>query len=218
MEIEVKPSEESMATVSLSLSPSERMQPMEREEVPQLKTSKELAKELTLSEEILEQVVPQVGGTVVDSPEVSSPPPPEKESLIEKKDLCASSERNCTSLRVDIEKARKATIDLRDRLEASRIAFNEESRRVDELTADLKKRDHLHAAELVAKKKECRAEEERKAVGVRRRIAALKTKRRELRGRIGARTETHSKELQRANELMANLAEQLRKHEVKLVD
>lgn len=34
------------------------------------------------------------------------------------------------------------------------MTFNEESCRVDEMTADLAKRDHLHAAALVAKAKE----------------------------------------------------------------
>lgn len=44
----------------------------------------------------------------------------------------------------------------------------------------------------------------------------MKTKRMELRGRIGACTKAHNKKLQRANELMASLTEQMKKHEVKL--
>ncbi|OAE34597.1 hypothetical protein AXG93_167s1080 [Marchantia polymorpha subsp. ruderalis] len=43
---------------------------------------------------------------------------------------------------------------LQNRLEAFRVAFNDESRPVDELTADLMKRDQTHAAELAAKAKE----------------------------------------------------------------
>ncbi|OAE30803.1 hypothetical protein AXG93_857s1040 [Marchantia polymorpha subsp. ruderalis] len=42
-------------------------------------TSEELAKELTLSEAILEQIVAQVGGTVGDITEIPVPPPPEEE-------------------------------------------------------------------------------------------------------------------------------------------
>ncbi|OAE21536.1 hypothetical protein AXG93_2085s1010 [Marchantia polymorpha subsp. ruderalis] len=54
----------------------------------------------------------------------------------------------------------KVRVDFRDRLEASWIAFIEESRRVDELTADLKKKDQAHAVEVAAKMKalkECEA-------------------------------------------------------------
>ncbi|OAE30516.1 hypothetical protein AXG93_2862s1000 [Marchantia polymorpha subsp. ruderalis] len=240
MEVTVELSEERMTTVSPSLPPSERMQSMESEEVPQPKTSEELAKELTLSEEILEHVVAQVGGTIVDAPEISSPPSPEEEvrlkvkkkaskekpkelvvsypdflqdsvvpllmyldrkrenydvtkelgfyvelerkdhlrtkemecevlwlNLVKEKDLCESIEQNCVSFQSDIENAQKATVDLRDRLEASKVAYTAESRRVDELTAYLAKRNQLHAAEL-AKEKELRAEEEQKAEDLRR--------------------------------------------------
>lgn len=139
-------------------------------------------------------------------------------NLAKKTDLCALTERDCTSLRVDIENAQKATVDLWDRLESSKVAFNEETRCVDELTTDLAKRDQLHAAELVAKEKECRAKEEQKVEGLWRQIVALKIERMELRGRIGVRTEPHSMELQRAKELTASLAEQLRKHAVELAD
>ncbi|OAE32309.1 hypothetical protein AXG93_2190s1290 [Marchantia polymorpha subsp. ruderalis] len=75
-------------------------------------------------------------------------------SLAVEKNLRASSERDCTSLRVDIENAHKATVDLWDRLEASRVAFNKESHHVDELIADLAKRDHLYGVELAANAKE----------------------------------------------------------------
>ncbi|OAE31208.1 hypothetical protein AXG93_4240s1070 [Marchantia polymorpha subsp. ruderalis] len=58
---------------SQGLQPSERKQPSEKEDVPQPKKSEEQAKELTLSEEILQQVEAQIGGTVKESPEISSP-------------------------------------------------------------------------------------------------------------------------------------------------
>lgn len=69
----------------------------------------------------------------------------------------------------------------------------------------------------LAKEKECRAKKERMTEDLRRQIVAMKTERMELRGKIGARTEAHNKELQCANELMASLAEQ-KKHKVELVD
>ncbi|OAE27934.1 hypothetical protein AXG93_3309s1310 [Marchantia polymorpha subsp. ruderalis] len=46
----------------------------------------------------------------------------------------------------------------------------------------------------------------------------MKTERMELRGRIGARSEVHNRKLQRANELMASLAEPMKKHKVELAD
>ncbi|OAE29337.1 hypothetical protein AXG93_3102s1640 [Marchantia polymorpha subsp. ruderalis] len=58
---------------------SERTRSVGSEEVPQPKTSEELAKELTLSEEILEQVVAHVGGTVVDATDIPLPPSPVKD-------------------------------------------------------------------------------------------------------------------------------------------
>ncbi|OAE29242.1 hypothetical protein AXG93_3825s1120 [Marchantia polymorpha subsp. ruderalis] len=56
-------------------------------------------------------------------------------------------QKACDNLRADVETTRQETIDLRDRLGAFQVAFNEESRRVDELTADLAKRDQAHAVE-----------------------------------------------------------------------
>lgn len=72
--------------------------------------------------------------------------------LIEEIELRRSLKKICESLRADIEVTRSATVDLWDRLKASRIAYNEKSRRVDELTADSVK-DHAYAAKLVAKVK-----------------------------------------------------------------
>ncbi|OAE26149.1 hypothetical protein AXG93_903s1100 [Marchantia polymorpha subsp. ruderalis] len=73
--------------------------------------------------------------------------------LAEEVELQRSSENTCESLRIDIEFIRCATIDLRNRLEASQVAFNEESQRVDEHTADSKKKYHAHASEAAAKLK-----------------------------------------------------------------
>ncbi|OAE36019.1 hypothetical protein AXG93_838s1050 [Marchantia polymorpha subsp. ruderalis] len=77
-----------------------------------------------------------------------------QKSLAAEKELWKTLEKVCGSLGSDIETTQKATIDLQERLEASRMAFNKDSRRVDELTADLAKRDQSHAAELAAKAKE----------------------------------------------------------------
>lgn len=74
MEVAVEPFDERTATVILNLPPLEQMWSMRSEEVPQSKTSEEIVKDLTLNEEILEQVVAQVEETVVDIPKVPSPP------------------------------------------------------------------------------------------------------------------------------------------------
>ncbi|OAE24885.1 hypothetical protein AXG93_2931s1280 [Marchantia polymorpha subsp. ruderalis] len=76
--------------------------------------------------------------------------------LAEDVEMCRSSEKTCESLRADIEVTICATVDLRDRLEASRVTFNEESRRVYELSEDLEKKDQVHATELAAKEKALR--------------------------------------------------------------
>lgn len=68
----------------------------------------------------------------------------------------------------------------------------------------------------LAKEKELRAKEELRTKDPWREIAAMKTKRMEFQGRIGARIESHNKLLQCANELMASLAELTKKHEAKL--
>ncbi|OAE29428.1 hypothetical protein AXG93_4548s1050 [Marchantia polymorpha subsp. ruderalis] len=75
-----------------------------------------------------------------------------------------------------------------------------------DLRALKEREDHLRA----------KAEEERKAKDLWRQIAALKTKRMELRGRIGESTEAHSRELQSAKKLMTSLTEELRKHAIEL--
>lgn len=68
----------------------------------------------------------------------------------------------------------------------------------------------------LAKEKKLRAEEELRTKVLRREIATMKTERMELQGRIGAQTEAQNKEMQRANELMASLAEETKKHEAEL--
>ncbi|OAE18895.1 hypothetical protein AXG93_2795s1030 [Marchantia polymorpha subsp. ruderalis] len=72
----------------------------------------------------------------------------------EEKELWKLAEKACESLWGDIETTRRGTVDLWDRFEASRMAFKEESRRIDDLTTDLVMRDHLHVVELAAKANE----------------------------------------------------------------
>ncbi|OAE35363.1 hypothetical protein AXG93_4052s1000 [Marchantia polymorpha subsp. ruderalis] len=87
------------------------------------------------------------------------------------------------------------------------------------MTVNLQEREeHLRAKKMECEilrlnlaKKELRAAEELRTKGFRREMAVMKTERMELWGRIEARTEAHNKELQRANELMASLAEQMKK-------
>ncbi|OAE22807.1 hypothetical protein AXG93_496s1020 [Marchantia polymorpha subsp. ruderalis] len=61
--------------------------------------------------------------------------------LAEEKELRKSSEKAYESLRTDIEITRRVKVNLRNRLEASRVAFNEDSLRMDELNADMEKND-----------------------------------------------------------------------------
>ncbi|OAE33503.1 hypothetical protein AXG93_1467s1050 [Marchantia polymorpha subsp. ruderalis] len=221
---------------------------MGSEEVPQPKTSEELARDLILSEEILEQIKRAVAvkrewksATAMAKEQVASLTAEcatmrvtvqEREehlrakemecevlwlNLAKKTDLCASLEQECTSLRVNHENVKKLTVDLKERLEASKVAYIAEVQRVDELTAVLAKRDQLHATEL-AKEKELRAEEEQMAEDLPVQIAAMKTEQMELRGRIAERTDAHSKELQRADELTESLADVIWKHAVELAD
>lgn len=63
-----------------------------------------------------------------------------RKRLAEEVELGRFLEKTCESFREDIEFARCATVDLQSRLEASRTAFNAESRRVDELTAASEKK------------------------------------------------------------------------------
>ncbi|OAE25187.1 hypothetical protein AXG93_4207s1040 [Marchantia polymorpha subsp. ruderalis] len=67
-------------------------------------------------------------------------------------------------------------------------------------------------------KEECRAKEERKTEDFWRQIVAMKTEQMKLWGRIGARTKAHNRKLQRMNELMASLVEEMKKHKVELAD
>ncbi|OAE32413.1 hypothetical protein AXG93_3671s1320 [Marchantia polymorpha subsp. ruderalis] len=157
---------------------------MGSEDVPQPKTSEELVKELTLSEEILEQIVAQVGGTAVDATDIPVPPPPEEEvrSKVEKKTLEEEPKElevafpdfvqdSVVPLLKYLDKKRekyivrkesgsyKVTVELCERLEASKGAYAAEVQRVEEMVVAAAKRDQLHAKEL-AKVEERRVEEE----------------------------------------------------------
>ncbi|OAE22851.1 hypothetical protein AXG93_4703s1010 [Marchantia polymorpha subsp. ruderalis] len=70
------------------------------------------------------------------------------------------SEETCEDLWEDTENAKCAIVDLRNKLEASRTAYNAKLQRVDELRVALEKKEQKHAAELGAKMKdlaECEA-------------------------------------------------------------
>ncbi|OAE26247.1 hypothetical protein AXG93_1007s1030 [Marchantia polymorpha subsp. ruderalis] len=68
----------------------------------------------------------------------------------------------------------------------------------------------------LVKEKELREEEELRTKDLQREIATMKTERMELQGRIAAWTKAHNEEMQSANELMASLAEETKKHEANL--
>ncbi|OAE34134.1 hypothetical protein AXG93_2891s1600 [Marchantia polymorpha subsp. ruderalis] len=78
-DVVVEPSEERTETASPSFLSSEQTRSVGSEDIPQPKISEELAKELTLNEAILEQIVAEVGGTVEDIADIPEPPPPEEE-------------------------------------------------------------------------------------------------------------------------------------------
>lgn len=77
-DVAVEPSDERKETMSSSFPSKELTQFVRSEDIPQPKTSEELAKELTLNETILEQIVAQVGGTVGNIVDILEPPPPEE--------------------------------------------------------------------------------------------------------------------------------------------
>ncbi|OAE31763.1 hypothetical protein AXG93_4874s1280 [Marchantia polymorpha subsp. ruderalis] len=71
-----EPLKEGMKIVSPNSLSSERTWSTGSEEIPHPKMSEELVKELTLSDEILEQVVAQVEGTVEDAADIALPSSP----------------------------------------------------------------------------------------------------------------------------------------------
>ncbi|OAE21423.1 hypothetical protein AXG93_3954s1130 [Marchantia polymorpha subsp. ruderalis] len=142
-----------------------------------------MVKDLTLYEEIFEQVLAQVGGTVINIPEIPLPPPKKEVKLeAEKKEredhlrakemeckvlhlnlaketeMRALLEQDCISLRGANANVKKMTEELCERLEASKVAYAAEVQRIEELTVASAKCDQLHVAEL-AKEEERRAEE-----------------------------------------------------------
>ncbi|OAE31984.1 hypothetical protein AXG93_4421s1370 [Marchantia polymorpha subsp. ruderalis] len=74
-----EPSKEGMEIVSLNSMSSERRQTTGSEGIPHPKMSEELVKEVTLSDEVLEQIVAQIGGTVVDASDSALPSSPTEE-------------------------------------------------------------------------------------------------------------------------------------------
>ncbi|OAE24750.1 hypothetical protein AXG93_1800s1010 [Marchantia polymorpha subsp. ruderalis] len=187
-------------------------------------------------------VVAQVGGTVIDAPEIPSPPPLEEEvrPKVKKKVLKEEPKELVVSFLDFLQDSIVSLLKYLDR-KREKYAVSKEAGLYVELvrnstrikravamkrkwkSATTRTKERVaslpsECATMKAKEKECRAEEKQKAEGLWRHIDALKTKRLELRKRIGKRTEAHIRELQCANELMASLAEQLRKHAAELVD
>ncbi|OAE24506.1 hypothetical protein AXG93_2194s1000 [Marchantia polymorpha subsp. ruderalis] len=75
----LQPLKEGIEIVSPNSLSLERARSTGSEGTPHPKTSEELIKELTLSDEVLEQVVAQVGGTVVDATDIALLSPPVEE-------------------------------------------------------------------------------------------------------------------------------------------
>lgn len=218
------------------------------------KTSEEHANELTLSEEIQEHKVEQIGGTVVESLEISlpqvslgmmKPKAKKRSSEAEPKELAVAfpnflHESVVSLLKYLDGKREKYAVSaearfyvemLRNRTHSKRAATvkiaKEMTRECAAVTASLKVcEEQLRAKYMecevlwlnLAKEKELCEDKELRIKDLRREIATMKTKRMELRARIVAQTEAHTKEMQRANKLMASLAEQTKKHKAELAN
>ncbi|OAE24399.1 hypothetical protein AXG93_4530s1010 [Marchantia polymorpha subsp. ruderalis] len=166
---------------------SERTRSAGSEETPQAKTSEELVKELTLSDEVLEQVVAQL-------------------NLAKESGRCAELEETCGGLRISNENVQKVTLDLIARLEKSKEAYDEAVKRLERLIVPAEKRERNHVEE-VAKLEARRAEEVRIAEEFRGKIAEAKTAEEDLRSKILEIEGKCEAEFQRAEELSASLTE-----------
>ncbi|OAE24678.1 hypothetical protein AXG93_4040s1050 [Marchantia polymorpha subsp. ruderalis] len=71
-----KPLKEGVEIVSPNSLSSEQTRSVRGEETPRLERNEELVKEPTLSEEILERIVAQIGGTVIEPADATLPPTP----------------------------------------------------------------------------------------------------------------------------------------------
>ncbi|OAE20127.1 hypothetical protein AXG93_3818s1250 [Marchantia polymorpha subsp. ruderalis] len=185
LEKDVESSGKKTTTSSQGLRPSERKQSSseknessEKADVPESKTSEEYVKELTLSEKILEHVVEQIGGKVVESLEI----PSLQDSVVP------------ILMYLDV-KREKYTM-------SKEAGFYVET---------FKNRTHVKRAAAVKTAKEMTTE-------CAAATASLKIERIDLRGSIVARTDAYNEELQHTNELMANLVEEMKKHEAELAN
>ncbi|OAE22652.1 hypothetical protein AXG93_328s1040 [Marchantia polymorpha subsp. ruderalis] len=156
----------------------------------------------------MEHVVEQIGGTVMESPEILS------------SQVSSGLAKPKADKRSSEEDLKEFAFTFSDFLHDSVVSFIEvlgwevEEVREEQLRAKDVECEVLRLN--LAKEKKLRAEEELRTKVLRREIATMKTERMELQGRIGAQTEAQNKEMQRANELMASLAEETKKHEAEL--
>ncbi|OAE20309.1 hypothetical protein AXG93_1084s1010 [Marchantia polymorpha subsp. ruderalis] len=135
-----EPLEEKAATSGQGLRPLEKEQTSsvkrgrssEKADVPELKHSEEHAKELTLSQEILEQVE-QIEAAVVEFPEIPSP----QVNLVKEKELREEEELRSEGLWQGIATMKTKTLELWGRIVAQTEAHNEEMQLAYELMGSL---------------------------------------------------------------------------------
>ncbi|OAE18879.1 hypothetical protein AXG93_3022s1030 [Marchantia polymorpha subsp. ruderalis] len=161
---------------------------VEKTDAATLATAKDKNNEPTL--QVLEGGPSAVGRTVGAITDILATPPLEEEVRCEvaentseeipkESDLRATFEQDCSSLRIVNENVPKITVELCERLEASKGAYVAEVQRVERLIVVVGKRDQLHPEEL-AKTEGQRAEEARIAEDLPGLLAAAKTGQEEL--------------------------------------
>ncbi|OAE22113.1 hypothetical protein AXG93_1175s1230 [Marchantia polymorpha subsp. ruderalis] len=150
----MEPSEERTEIASPSFLSSEQTRSVGSDNMLQPKSGEEVAKELTLSEAILEQIVAEVDGTVGNIIEDPDPPPPEEEVKSEIATKTSEElEEVCSSLRVTNENAQKMTMDLCGRLEKSKEVYEAAVKHAERLITTAGKWEQMHAEELARLKR-----------------------------------------------------------------
>ncbi|OAE21954.1 hypothetical protein AXG93_242s1380 [Marchantia polymorpha subsp. ruderalis] len=213
-----EPSKEGMEIVSPNSLSSEQTQTAGSEGIPQPKTSEELIKELTLSDKILEHIVAQVGGKVVDAPNSALPSSPTGE--VRTAEETRTSQEELKELVVFFpDFLQDSVVPLLKYLDGKREKYamsKEESGRCGETCDGLCKSDkngQKMTVDLLTRAQEvCIAEE------LRGKIAEAKTAEEDLRRKVSEIEGKCEAEFRRAEELSASLTEGVRKHEEELAN
>ncbi|OAE31099.1 hypothetical protein AXG93_4031s1520 [Marchantia polymorpha subsp. ruderalis] len=138
-------------------------------------------------------------------------------SLAKESGQCVELEETCSGLCVSNENAQKMIVDLLERLEKFKEAYEVVVRRLDQLITTTERREKIHAEPLA--KAEARIVEEVQIFEeLQGKIAKSKTAEEELRSTIAEIASKCDKEFQRAEEVSASLSEGIQKHEEELTN